>query len=973
MADRSNVRLVRCPKCENLLQEFPDFSVYRCGGCGTILRAKKKAPGNDGLLLTSDEKKGKGSSEKLESLSEKEDGSLGIASDTERGSDGIEVNRRKESIFGERTVNLIGNSLSKVENKQVLLDNDRNFREEVKGLRVEQGGTEKETRYFDRYMGLSERPVDNWVHGDKHDAKMNRPDFVNLSTRENLAKFRSSAGSSRSRENMEQWGVERDEFGGFYRSSRAVVDQKGYPAFAFPNEGPSNYKPESYYGYGDPIKHGDESDESNRVVHLEQNRAELLRKLEELKDQLSRSCDVEDNPRAPVDRTQPDPYGGQDVYNISMQPSALDKHGLRPPYFNHTNGTVPFRNHHNMDSLNCYPPRHVMNEFPAYEDPYQHQMTRRPLHQPPGQYLQRPPYEYFPGQYMGFNQDPFASSYQPETFFHQPACSCYHCLNQNWHLPPRVPPTVYNTRRIQKDPINSNFHCHDNLGPQSYNPQVANPYLWNPQMHTRWASDIDSDMDGLGKSGRRRVIAAHGDIRHCNPLAGGAPFITCHNCFELLKFPRKLRKMEKNQQKMRCGACSTIVLFEIVNKKLSVPVPEETKQISTEADEGSKEVLNESNPSSQGCLNAGNINSCSEDLDNPSYIFDLTDNRHCMQSEDPRLNLSESEKRHGLTSSFVSSSSSESPGTSIVQGDISHSAVQPLRDDLSPTLPGSPLLDSSYFSDDLAVGKYGQGNNSKRVDQDKAVLSRITSRQNSVKDMSMATEMEVSFNDYLHTSLSQDSVELSKEKDQHKMNKNTESFFIGRIKKSFRSIRSLENERPNVFVNGQPMPDRVVKKAEKSAGPIQPGNYWYDFRAGFWGVMGHPCLGIIPPFIEEFNYPIPTNCSSGNTSVYVNGRELHQKDLDLLASRGLPTARDRFYIIEISGRVVDEDSGKEIDGLGKLAPTVEKAKRGFGMKVPARCKAKVLCNICARSVIHIDLFVGKLIRPGKLSGNGILS
>jgi len=77
----------------------------------------------------------------------------------------------------------------------------------------------------------------------------------------------------------------------------------------------------------------------------------------------------------------------------------------------------------------------------------------------------------------------------------------------------------------------------------------------------------------------------------------------------------------------------------------------------------------------------------------------------------------------------------------------------------------------------------------------------------------------------------------------------------------------------------------------------------------------------LQPFIEEFNYPIPTNCSCGNTSVYVNGRELHQKDLDLLASRGLPTARDKFYIIEISGRVVDEDSGKEIDGLGKLAPT----------------------------------------------------
>lgn len=66
---------------------------------------------------------------------------------------------------------------------------------------------------------------------------------------------------------------------------------------------------------------------------------------------------------------------------------------------------------------------------------------------------------------------------------------------------------------------------------------------------------------------------------------------------------------------------------------------------------------------------------------------------------------------------------------------------------------------------------------------------------------------------------------------------------------------------------------------------------------------------------------MPTNCGAGNTGVYVNGRELHQRDLDLLASRGLPTTRERFYILEISGRVVDEDSGEELHTLGKLAPT----------------------------------------------------
>jgi len=77
----------------------------------------------------------------------------------------------------------------------------------------------------------------------------------------------------------------------------------------------------------------------------------------------------------------------------------------------------------------------------------------------------------------------------------------------------------------------------------------------------------------------------------------------------------------------------------------------------------------------------------------------------------------------------------------------------------------------------------------------------------------------------------------------------------------------------------------------------------------------------LQPFIEEFNHPMPENCSAGNTSVFINGRELHQKDLDLLSSRRLPTEREKSYIVEISGRVFDQDTGKELDGLGRLAPT----------------------------------------------------
>ena len=125
-------------------------------------------------------------------------------------------------------------------------------------------------------------------------------------------------------------------------------------------------------------------------------------------------------------------------------------------------------------------------------------------------------------------------------------------------------------------------------------------------------------------------------------------------------------------------------------------------------------------------------------------------------------------------------------------------------------------------------------------------------------------------------------------------------------------------------------------------------SYRYDYRAGFWGVMGQSCLGMIPvskfilcamlypshtltkafnrisvlqPYIPEFNYPMPKNCAGGNTGVFINGREVHQKDLDLLVGRGLPDSPDRSYRVEISGKVSDEVSGEELYCLGKLAPT----------------------------------------------------
>ncbi|KAG2290555.1 hypothetical protein Bca52824_050159 [Brassica carinata] len=259
------------------------------------------------------------------------------------------------------------------------------------------------------------------------------------------------------------------------------------------------------------------------------------------------------------------------------------------------------------------------------------------------------------------------------------------------------------------------------------------------------------------------------------------------------------------------------------------------------------------------------------------------------------------------------------------------------EDELSSDSPttGRKLIPDFDYSSINARDRSGARSQSSRSEQNRVSLGKTVKRQNSMKkEASVLVEMDV--NDYSHNNgVSQDSADECREED-GRTKKSTG--FGSMMKNSFKDLKkSMQNEGgSDVLVNGHLVAERLVKMAEKQAGPIRPGNYWYDYRAGFWGIMRGPCLGILPPFIEELNYPMPENCAGGTTGVFVNGRELHQKDLRLLIARGLPRDRDRSYTVYITGRVIDEDTGEELNSLGKLAPTVDKLKRGFGMRVPRR-------------------------------------
>lgn len=911
----SKLRLVRCPKCENLLPELQNVPVYQCGGCGAVLQAKKQLVVSSGISSN-------GSSEKSVEV-------VGIEKLDEKRGD-FDLGKETSDLGSNNGGGAVESKLSVLPQKQEMKSvvNPRNVSGESSNNGVGNGhvGQNRNEQVRVNIVESGER--------DRSAAYRRTPRFVaedvsfSHSNGEEVGGSKASVGVANGYGRAEHVNSfkdrERDD-AAYRRAPRIVVDDVNFPGCSYPSEGPSSYQPGLSYSNAENHLDGVQ----DRVEFLEQDRAELLRKLDELKEQLTKSCDVSEKAKQRVPAPHPYarqnnrfPNNGARPQQVLSQPFSADEHIRKPPYVSHVHEPVPMMHGHEMDMQNFYSAHvNVSNERRGHGDLFGPNVLGRAPNRQRREYPHQSSNGYYSGQFI--DSDPELISPYPHnnTFFHQPECPCSHCYNKNWLPPSQGLPMSFPNRRFADGPGNPAFYHLDEpraYDPWGYNHRSTNLPLHshNPHTQMRRKNDLDAEIGGFGRDCLQRVPLAKRNGRRCLPIAGGAPFITCANCFQLLPLPKKLLQMEKNQQQLRCGSCSSVMSISVQDKKLVISVATQTIEVPQETNDSSDQAIDGGYQ--------GQVNYYSDDYDTAGCNF---------LHMDELLNSSESEKMQGnLTSSSGTFEDEGSPESMIAQQEASSSTELPKKVIVSPTLTGSPIHEHYDDPRDQLVSKFGKGNMSKRIDREKIVVARAASRQNSLKDGMLATEMEISFNDYANNGVCHNSKEANKEEDRPRNCKSGNSFLGGLIKKSFKSNQSREND--GVFVNGQLISDRLVKKAEKKAGPIRPGSYWYDSRAGFWGIMGQHCLGIIPPFIEEFSIPIPRNCSSGDTGVLVNGRELHQKDLDLLASRGLPTESDKSYIVEISGRILDEDSGEELDSLGKLAPTVERVKRGFGMRIP---------------------------------------
>lgn len=83
-----------------------------------------------------------------------------------------------------------------------------------------------------------------------------------------------------------------------------------------------------------------------------------------------------------------------------------------------------------------------------------------------------------------------------------------------------------------------------------------------------------------------------------------------------------------------------------------------------------------------------------------------------------------------------------------------------------------------------------------------------------------------------------------------------------------------------VVVNGERLGDDEL--AALPAGVrVADGRYWYDRVCGAWGFEGGPTAGFVMPGLV-LGGALRADASSGNTGVFINGRQLHAEDVSAL-------------------------------------------------------------------------------------------
>jgi hypothetical protein len=126
--------------------------------------------------------------------------------------------------------------------------------------------------------------------------------------------------------------------------------------------------------------------------------------------------------------------------------------------------------------------------------------------------------------------------------------------------------------------------------------------------------------------------------------------------------------------------------------------------------------------------------------------------------------------------------------------------------------------------DFIGTGSISLRHEELKIEEDNGKL-----QQPFIEDANSQAGSGSSINERTNSGFSRGSSETGLDEDQSSTGKSGDSsFFAGFLKKGFKDLSLLNKSMDSVKVsiNGHPISERALKKAEKKAGPVDPGSYW---------------------------------------------------------------------------------------------------------------------------------------------------
>ncbi|KAJ0266370.1 Protein ENHANCED DISEASE RESISTANCE 4 [Hirschfeldia incana] len=519
MASKSGqrVRLVKCPKCFKILQEDEDVPVYQCGGCSTILQAKRRTivpnitPSEGGAdAAQANEPKSEPEANNVSSSSEQD---TVLPPPTGRSS--VKIDEKAPDGSLESTEKQLGGSIGEEANENQLQERSP--------------GDSDKTEREDKSSRLKSdlKPMAETMRPGTSSGSLNADHVVDTRTSDSSsdAYRKLQAEISPDSSPVEEEQQNEDDY--FFNRHRESTDD--HPA----NKTCSTYDESQSSSDEREDELLTENDQWKALQEISSGKFQMQRFPENLKEQRRGSSSSttfsEKSPHVTATTTYMERYQNRSL-QLEGPGGRLGRQGRRH-VTEQLRPNIPF--HPREPYTRVSPSYPSQDEFDRYSHAHSVQM---------------PPYESVV-DHMYHNNTRARGRGQGSRFSGE----------------------MTNGRR-RNHPGWYSGQLQSSYG--SYYSSPQRPMEQQPAYYPRWSHEIVSDAEDHQRNRHANLQARHRQAvakRHIRPTAGGAPFVSCYRCSANLQLPVDFLIFKRKYHLLRCGRCTTVLKFSLQSRTHLVP------------------------------------------------------------------------------------------------------------------------------------------------------------------------------------------------------------------------------------------------------------------------------------------------------------------------------------------------------------------------------------------------------------------